>query len=362
MADDKSFAEKTEPATPKRREELRKKGQVAKSMEVPSAMGLIGGTLIIYILGGELMKQLGETIKQYLSLSPGTEINQANIVNIVGAVTYRFLLLLLPILVVLMIVGVVSNVAQFGFLFTLKPLTEGKSKMNPLNGIKKLGFSQTSMIELTKSIFKVLIVSVVGYFAIKQLIIQSAQLVDSSPAEIFSFMGTGAFAVAMKIAAVFALLAAGDFYTQRKKFQHESKMTKEEVKEEMKRDEGDPKIKGRMRREMVKRHRMRMMSNVPRADVVITNPTHYAIAIQYDSQKMAAPKVLAKGKDLIAQKIKEIAAEHNIPIVEDKPLAQLLFRTVEIDEQIPPDLFKAVAQILAYIYQMKKMKRGYGKN
>ncbi len=359
---DQSFAEKTEPATPKRKQELRKKGQVAKSMEVPSAVGLIGGTLIIYLLGGELMKQLGEMMKRYLSLSYGTEINEANIVNIVGAVTYRFMLLVSPILAVIMIVGIISNVAQFGFLFTMKPLTEGASKMNPINGIKKLGFSQTSMIELTKSIFKVVIVSVVGYLAIKHLIIQSAQLVDSSPAEIFSFMGSGAFAVAMKISAAFALLAAADYYAQRKKFQHESKMTKEEIKEESKRDEGDPKVKGRIRREMVKRHRMRMMSNVPKADVVITNPTHYAIAIQYDAQKMSAPKVLAKGKDLIAQKIKEIAAEHDIPIVEDRPLAQLLFKSVDIDEQIPPDLFKAVAQILAYIYQMKKRRRGYGRN
>ncbi len=359
---DQNFEEKTEPATPKRRQELRKEGNVAKSMEVPSAMGLIGGILIIYILAGELMKQLADMMKQYLSLSYGTELNQANVINIVGAITYRFLFLIMPILAVVMAVGIVGNVAQFGFLFTLKPLAKGPSKMNPINGIKKLGFSQDSMIELAKSFFKILIVSVVGYVAIKQLILQSAQLVDSSPAQIFSFMGTGAFAVAMKISVAFALLAAVDFYAQKKKFQHQTKMSKQEIKEEHKKEEGDPMIKGRIRREMIKRHRIRMMSNVPKADVVITNPTHYAIAIQYDSKTMSAPKVLAKGKDLVAQKIKEIAAEHDIPIVEDKPLAQLLFRTVEVDEQIPPDLFRAVAQILAYIYQMKKMKRGYGRN
>lgn len=359
---DQSFAEKTEPATPKRRAELRKEGKVARSMEVPSALGLIGGTLIIYILGGGLVSQLGELMKQYLSLSNGTELNQANIINIVGELTYRFMVMVIPILAVIMMVGVISNVAQFGFLFTLKPLTTGVSKMNPINGIKKLGFSSGSMIELGKSAFKVLIVGVVGYLAVKKLVLESAQLVDSSPSEIFSFMGSGAFAVTMKISAAFALLAAADYYTQRKKFQQETRMTKEEIKEEAKRDEGDPKIKGRIRREMIKRHRIRMMSNVPKADVVITNPTHFAIAIQYDAQKMTAPKVLAKGKDLIAQKIKEIAVAHNIPIVEDRPLAQLLFKTVEIDEQIPPDLFKAVAQILAYIYKMKKMKRGYGRS
>jgi flagellar biosynthetic protein FlhB len=234
--------------------------------------------------------------------------------------------------------------------------------LNPLNGIKKLGFSQGAMIELTKSIFKVTIVGVIGYFAVKQLIENSVQLVDGSPQDVFSSMGSGAFALSMKISSAFIVLAAVDYYAQRKKFQRDTRMSKQEIKEEHKRDEGDPAIKGRMRREMIKRHRRRMMANVPKADVVVTNPTHYAIAIRYDAKKMAAPKVLAKGKDLIAQKIKEIAAEHNIPIVEDKPLAQLLYKTVEIDEQIPPDLFKAVAQILAYIYQMKKIRRGYGRS
>lgn len=359
---EQSFEEKTEPATPKRKRELRKDGKVAKSMEITSALGLIGGVLIIYILGDGLIKEIGGVMTEYLSLSFGTEITQANIVNIIGDLTYRFMVIVLPILGVIMFVGVMSNVAQFGILFTTKPFTRGFSNMNPLNGIRKLGFSQEAMIELAKSIFKVLIVSVVGYIVLKQLVEGSIGLVDSSPVAIFSSMGTGAFALSMKIGGAFLLLAIGDFIAQKKKFQKESKMSKQEIKEENKRDEGDPKIKGRIRREMIKRHRQRMMSNVPKADVVVTNPTHYAIAIQYDAKTMSAPKVLAKGKDLIAQKIKEIAAEHNIPIVEDKPLAQLLFKTVDVDEQIPPDLFKAVAQILAYIYQMKKIRRGYGKN
>lgn len=357
---EQSFEEKTEPATPKRRKELRKDGKVAKSVEISSAVGLLGGILIIYILGDGLIKQIGGLMTEYLSLSFGTEITQANIVNIVGDLTYRFLAIVLPIVVVIMLLGIISNVAQFGILFTAKPFTTGFSNMNPLNGIKKLGFSRSTVIELSKSILKILIVSVVGYIALKHLVVGSVQLVDSSPVDIFSSMGSGAFDVGMKIGGAFMLLAIGDYVAQRKKFQHESMMSKQEIKEENKRDEGDPKIKGRIRREMIKRHRQRMMQNVPKADVVVTNPTHYAIAIQYDAQKMSAPKVLAKGKDLIAQKIKEIAAEHNIPIVEDKPLAQLLYKTVEIDEQIPQELFKAVAQILAYIYQMKKIRRGYG--
>ncbi len=361
MADD-NFAEKTEPATPKRRSELRRDGKVVKSMELNSALGLLGGSIILYVLGGGLIAEIANVMRQYLSLSYGMDLSQTNAIAIAGNVASRFLLIVFPVLLVIMGIGILSNVAQVGFLFTTKPLMKGFSVMNPLNGIKKLGFSQGSLIELGKSIIKILIVSVVGYFALKTLIEGSIRLVDSSPIEIFSSMGTGAFAVSMKIAAVFFMMAVVDFIVQRRKFARDTRMSKQEIKEEHKSEEGDPQIKGRIRREMVKRHKMRMMANVPKADVVVTNPTHYAIAIQYNPAKMSAPVVVAKGKDLIAQRIKEIAAEHNIPIVEDRPLAQLLYKTVDIDEQIPPDLFKAVAQILAYIYKMKKLKRGYGKN
>ncbi len=361
MADD-NFAEKTEPATPKRRAELRRDGKVVKSMEVNSALGLLGGSIILYMLGRGLIGEISDVMKQYLSLSYGMDLSPTNAITIAGSMASRFLLIVFPVLLVIMGIGILSNVAQVGFLFTTKPLAKGFSGMNPLNGIKKLGLSQSSLIELTKSIFKILIVSVIGYFALNDLIEGSIHLVESSPVQILSSMGTGAFAVTMKIAAVFLVMALTDFIVQRRKFERDTRMSKQEIKEENKRDEGDPQIKGRIRREMVKRHKIRMMANVPKADVVVTNPTHYAIAIKYDAAKMSAPLVVAKGKDLIAQRIKEIAVEHNIPIVEDRPLAQLLYKTVEVDEQIPPDLFKAVAQILAYIYKMKKLKRGYGKN
>ncbi len=357
---EQSFEERTEQATPRRLGELRKQGRVAKSVELTSAAVLLGGTLILYLLGGRFVGQLSDVMKEYLSLSFGTELNQANIVTLASALAYRFLVIVAPFMLIVMLVGVGSNVAQFGFLFSLKPLAGGMGALNPLKGIKKLGFSQQALMELAKSVLKVTLVGLIGYLAVKSLIENSVQLVDSSPQQIFSFMGSGAFAISIKISSAFIVLAAVDYYVQRKKFQRDTRMSKQEIKEEHKQEEGNPATKSRIRREMIKRHKMRMMQNVPKADVVVTNPTHYAIAIKYDPKAMSAPKVLAKGKDLIAQKIKEIAAEHNIPIVEDKPLAQILYRTVDIDEQIPPDLFKAVAQILAYIYQMKKAKRGYG--
>ena len=323
-------------------------------------MVLLGGTLILYMLGGRFVSQMSDIMKEYLSLSFGTELNQTNVVTLASALTFRFLIIVAPFMLIVMLIGVGSNVAQFGFLFSLKPLSGGLGALNPFKGIRKLGFSQQALMELAKSILKVTLVGLIGYLAVKSLVMNSIQLIDSSPQQVFSFMGNGAFAVSMKISSVFIVLAAVDYYVQRKKFERDTRMSKQEIKEEQKQDEGNPATKSRIRREMVKRHKMRMMQNVPKADVVVTNPTHYAIAIKYDPKAMSAPKVLAKGRDLIAQKIKEIATEHNIPIVEDKPLAQLLYRTVDIDEQIPPDLFKAVAQILAYIYQMKKAKRGYG--
>ncbi len=322
----------------------------------------MAAVIVIYMFGSSFIGQIGSVMKTYLTLSYGSDLTQANAVNIFNAVVIRFGIITAPIILTIMVVGVGSNVAQFGFLFTFKPLRPKASTMNPLTGIKKLGFSQQAFIELSKSILKVTLVGILGYVAVKELILNSVKLVDSSPSTIFSYMGHSAYSVSIKIAAAFLLLAAIDFFVQKKKFNRDMRMTKQEVKEEQKQEEGDPHVKGRIRREMVKRHRTRMMHAVPKADVVVTNPTHYAIAIKYDAEVMSAPKVVAKGKDLIAQKIKQIATENNVPIVEDKPLAQLLYRTVDIDEQIPPELFKAVAQILAYIYRMKKVKSAYGRN
>ena len=277
-------------------------------------------------------------------------------------VALRFAMIVGPLLLVIMIAGVTTNLLQTGFIFTLKPIRPKAGKFNPLNGIKKLGFSQRSLMELGKGFSKMLLVGMFGYFTVEKFLTNSVRLTDSSPSEIFSYMGKSAFTVTIKVTSVFVVLAVIDYYFQRHKFQQQTKMTKQEVKEEQKQMEGDPLVKRKIRREMIKRHRYRMMHAVPKADVVVTNPTHYAIAIMYDAKIMPAPKVVAKGKDLIAQKIKEIAAENDVPIVEDKTLAQLLYKTVDIDEQIPTDLFKAVAQILAYIYQMKKIKPNFRRN
>ncbi|MCL4539918.1 MAG: EscU/YscU/HrcU family type III secretion system export apparatus switch protein, partial [Bacteroidetes bacterium] len=311
---EQSYQDKTEPATPKRRGEIRREGRVPKSMEIPSAAVLMAGVVIIYMVGGSFIEQIETVMKSYLSLSYGSELTQGSAASIFDAVVFRFAIMIAPVILTIMFVGVGSNVAQFGFVFTFKPIMPKASTLNPLNGIKKIGFSSHSMIELSKSILKMSLVGILGYLTVKDLILNSVKLVDSSPAAIFSYMGESAYSVTVKISAAFLVLAAIDFFVQKRKFNRDTRMTKQEVKEEQKQEEGNPQIKGRMRREMIKRHRLRMMHAVPKADVVVTNPTHYAVAVKYDSQVMSAPKVVAKGKDLIAQRIKKIAAENNVPI------------------------------------------------
>ncbi|MGC8653631.1 MAG: flagellar biosynthesis protein FlhB [Candidatus Kryptoniota bacterium] len=353
---EQSFQERTEPATPKRRQEIRKKGQVAKSVELTSAAVLLFGIVAIYIVSRGFVAQLGKFMRSFLSLSNGYEISDTSISKIAATVMLMFAEIVAPIILVVMIVGIISNLLQSGLMFTLQPILPKSNKLNPLSGLKRVGFSEQSLMQLAKSILKMSLVGIIGYFSLRNLMNDSIQLMDSSPAGILSYMGNGAFTMSVRISGAFVVLAAIDYFFQRRKFERDIRMTKQEVKEEAKQNEGDPAVKARIRKEMYRRSRMRMMQAVPTADVVVTNPTHYAVALKYDSKKMAAPKVVAKGKDLLAIKIKEIAMEHNVPIMEDKPLAQVLYKTVDIDETVPPELFRAVAQILAYVYQMKKIK------
>jgi flagellar biosynthetic protein FlhB len=211
------------------------------------------------------------------------------------------------------------------------------------------------MIELLKNIIKILIVGFVAYSSLSGLMEESISLMDSDVAAILGYMTHAGLVVGFKVSLAFLVLAAADYGYQRFEFERELRMTKQEVKEEMKSQEGDPLIKSRIRSVQRQIAYKRMMQEVPKADVVITNPTHLAIAIKYEVGKMTAPKVIAKGADLIAQRIKHIAQEHGIPMIEDRPLAQSLYKTVDVGEEIPEKLFQAVAQVLAYIYRLKKM-------
>jgi flagellar biosynthesis protein FlhB len=355
MAD--SGQEKTEAASGKKLGDAREKGQVVKSVEVNSAVMLLFGLLMISIAGTGIMNQIADVTKLVLSSAHTVVITTETVHHYFTVGVIVLVGMLGPTLLVFMGLGIATNLAQVGFLFTMKPIMPKFSKLNPLTGITKVMVSKRSMVELLKGLAKIIIVGFVAYIAIEKLVTESVELMDSDPAAIMSFIAKSSFIVGMKICGVFLVVAMFDYAFQRYDFMQQQKMTKEEVKEENKQAEGDPMIKGRIRSMQRQLARKRMMADVPKADVIITNPTHYAVALSYDPAKMGAPTVIAKGMNLIAQRIKEIAKEHNIPIMEDKPLARALYKNVDIGEQISEDLFKAVAEILAYIYQMRNSAR-----
>jgi flagellar biosynthetic protein FlhB len=353
---EESFMEKTEQATPKRREDARKKGQVAKSIEVNSALLLLFGVIILNFAGLFLYSRIGYLITDIIGNIHTIVITQDTVWQLFLSIFIRVAIVLFPIMVLLMSIGMLASYSQVGFLFTVEPMTPNFDKLNPLKGIKKVIFSKRAFVELMKGLLKITIIGLIGWSTIKSYLDDSIFLMDSDIISIFLFLCRASVNIALKITLVFLLFSGVDYFLQRRLYENEIKMTKDEIKQENKQLEGDPLVKSRIRSIQRQMARRRMMQEVPKADVVITNPTHYAVALKYDANTMAAPKLLAKGADAIAQKIKEIAIEHDIPIVEDKPLAQLIYKTVEINDDIPQEMYQAVAQILAYIYKVKKKK------
>jgi flagellar biosynthesis protein FlhB len=349
--------EKTEQPTGKKLNDAREKGQVAKSMELNSLAVFGSGLIMIF-----LMKSfLGEKFREF-SVDTFTSLNTMNLNKTILQTYFLkwalfFFSIVTPVLLAIMVVSVVSNIGQVGFKFTSKVMKPNFGKFNPISGLKNSFFSTRPWIEVGKSIVKFFIIGMFTYVIISNLIEKTTLLVDLSIEETVTFMLDSAFALIWKIVLVFVALAASDFIFQKFKFKKEMMMTKEEVKEEYKQQEGDPIIKSRIRKQMLSMARKRMMKDVPKADVIITNPTHFAIALKYEMEKDSAPRVLAKGMDELAQRIKKIATENNVPLYEDKELARALYKTTEVGDLIPTKLFKAVAQILAYIYQMKKLKK-----
>lgn len=343
--------EKTEPATAKKRSKSREKGQVAKSREIPSVVVLLSGFSVFYFGGGWMFNQMGDIMKSSMQHLAQSSMGIESVHILLSHLFQKVVILLAPLLGIVAIAGVASNVAQSGFLLTGEPLIPKLSKFNPITGVKNL-FSLRSIVEVVKGIFKIIIVGGMAYSVLRKEMDQIPALMHLNVSSILAFMGGVALKLGFYTCLVLIILAALDFWFQKWKHEEDLKMTKQEVKDEHKQSEGDPKVKARIRsvqREMAMR---RMMEAVPDATVVITNPTHLAIALKFD-RSMQAPMVVAKGANLVAQRIKEIAAEYDVPIIEQKPLARALFKSVEIDQYIPAELYHAVAEILAYVYRLK---------
>lgn len=354
FAKDGPGGEKTEPATSKKLDDVRKEGQVAKSKEIITAVSLMALFIILKVYVGSLGTKLIDSFKTIYGLmekvisdsSRGLSINMA--ASIVQQSFTIILNAVIPILIIAVIIAILGNALQQRWMVTAKPLAPKASKINPLNGFKRI-FSVRQLFELLKAIAMMSIIVVMVYNCVKKNMNILLTFYDVTLYTALSTVGNIIINLGIQISAVFLVVGFVDLLYQRHKFKNDNMMTKQEVKDEFKNAEGDPQVKGQIRRKMQEISRRRMMQQLPEADVVITNPTHFAVALKYEPDEGKAPVVIAKGADYLAFQIKDKAKEYNIAIVENKPLARILYHNVDIGTEIPPELYYAVAEILASV-------------
>lgn len=351
------FAEgdKTEKATPKKRQDARKKGQVLQSREITTVFVLIFVFIGLKIFGGLIYDEIRNFFIRLVEEYPNIDdLFSINILSRLFADTALVLIKTIgPILAIALVSGLVTSYAQVGFLFTTETLGFKFDRINPLKGLKRI-FSTRAIVELVKSIFKISVIGYTAYVYLKGEAHNILNLMAMDVIEIAAYIGSTSINIALRICFVLLFLAAADYWYQWWEFEKNLKMSKQEIKEEYKQAEGNPEIKSKIKQKQRQMSMRRMMQEVPKADVVITNPTHFAVAVKYNQQVEEAPVVLAKGQDFIAQRIKEIAKENGVEIVENKPLARTLYDTVDVGEAIPPELYQAVAEVLAFVYSLKK--------
>ncbi|KHO62534.1 flagellar biosynthesis protein FlhB [Thermoanaerobacter sp. YS13] len=347
--------EKTEPATPKRRQDARKKGQVFQSREITSALVIVAGFLAVNILAIPFLGKMMALTKYLLYTYSGANDDVFNIVGIQNLFTYllqQAISITMPIILLIFIVSLASTYLQVGFVFTIEPLAFKLERLNPVEGFKRI-FSKRALVELAKSIAKVVVIFYIMYSFLASQYKGIPMLLDMSVQDILKYALNILLGITTRIGIVLIFLGVLDYFFQWREYETSLKMSKEDIKEEFKETEGNPQIKAEIRRKQRQVSMRRMMQDLKKADVVITNPTHLAVALMYDSNVNDAPVVIAKGQDIIALRIKEEAKKLNIPIVENKPLAQALYRSTEIGDMIPPELYQAVAEVLAYVYSLK---------
>lgn len=355
FAKDGDGGEKTEEPTTKKLEDARKKGQVAKSIDATTAISLL---VFFYILR-IFMGFLGERFTGGFSTFYG-KINEASNeeftlqlgCSYLGEVLKEIIIASFPFFLAACLVAFVTNIVQVKWKITFEPLRPKFDKFNPISGMKRL-FSKDKLMELFKSVAKVIVIIYVVYNFLQDKWALVMNMYDYSLTQSLALIGDIIINIGIRISMFFVVIAVIDFMYQKWKFHDDMKMTKQEVKDEYKQSEGDPKVKSQQRARMQQASRRRMMQDLPNADVVITNPTHLAVAIRYDKLSHEAPVVVAKGADYLAQKIKELAGDYDIEIVENKPLARMLYHNVDLGAEIPPELYQMVAEVLAYVYNLK---------
>jgi flagellar biosynthetic protein FlhB len=345
--------ERTERATSKRRAEARKRGQVALSREIPSSFILLTVLGVFYFAGAYLLDRLTRLVAGIFGRLDGIRVHT---ISDAGALAFdliqSFLILLAPVCLPLLTAGLIGNICQIGFEFHLEPLAPKLSKLNPVAGLKRL-LSLRGLVELAKSVLKIVFVGFIAWSVVSGYLTELPTLVHRDLGGIWDFTHRAAFKIIFYVSLALIVLAVLDYAYQRWQHEQSLKMTKQEVRDERKQTEGDPHVKARIRALQRQVAYQRMMDEVPKSDVVITNPTRLAVALRFDPAEMAAPRVVAKGADHMAERIRDIAREHNVPLVENKPLAQALYKMADLGDYIPVDLYRAVAEVLAYVYRLK---------
>lgn len=345
--------EKTEKATPRKRDEARKKGQVAKSADVTTAFILFAVFLFLWAGGGVLKEHILNLLTHSFNEYLLEDVTANTVSQMFLDLVYQSALILGPIMLASAVAAIFANYVQVGVMFTAEPLQMKLSKINPVQGFKRI-FSVRALVELLKSLLKISFVGFVTFTVIWMNFEEMTKLSMVGIPSILSFIGSTTVKMGLFASILLIILSVLDYTYQKYDFEKSIRMSKQDIKDEYKKTEGDPLIKSKIKEKQRQMAMRRMMQEIPNADVVITNPTHYAIALKYDESKADAPYVIAKGVDYVALKIKEIAGSHDIVMVENRPLARALYAEADIGDVIPEEFFKAVAEILAYVYQLKK--------
>ncbi len=344
--------EKTEKATPKKRQDARKKGQVVKSAEISGASILLFTFLILMTFSDFYKVRIVRLFTDIFMNRLSMEVNSENVMALMMRYGIEVMLLLAPVLIVAYLVALLVNYMQVGFLLVGEGLKPKLEKLDPIKGFKNI-FSLRSLVEFAKTVFKMTIIGYMVYSTFINYKADIAALSHFSLDAILHFAASVTLSLGVKIAAALMVLAIFDYIYQKYDNEKKLRMSKQDIKDEYKKMEGDPLIKGKIRERQRRMAMQRMMQEVPNADVIITNPTHFAVALKYEGSEMEAPQIIAKGQDYVALRIKEIAKEHGVITMENKPLARALFQRAEIGDAIPADLFQAVAEVLAYVYKLK---------
>jgi len=355
LADEDSGEDRTEEASEQRREQFREDGQVGQSRDLVAALALLAATGALYASAQWSFRGLWSLFEAFFGEGMDHATRDWTIESLgkmLGFVMRVFFYVMAPVSIATMLVGIVSNIAQTGFLWTTKPLEPNLEKLNPMNAIGRI-FGVDGIVDLVKAILKFIVVGAVLYPTLMSLFRDSGTLWSLESGQIASSLGHHIIRLLFSVGLALLVLSALDFGFQKFRYEQKLKMTKQEAREDRKQSEGNPQIKGRIRSMQRARASRKMVDAIKKADVVVTNPTHIAVALVYDRENMLAPRVVAKGADFMAERIKKIARENGVPCVENVPLARALFKAIKIGQLIPRDLYNAVAEVLAYVYRLK---------